>query len=75
MLKKRNFVHIPNAYIGVPFSQLKSYLDKTSGRTAEGDSKPGIPAVDSTNNEMIEWFRAAADCFPGQKDEHSGKRR
>ena len=26
--EKENFVDIPNAYIGAPFSQLKSYLDK-----------------------------------------------
>ena len=29
--------------------------------------KPGIPAVDSTNNEMVDWFNAAADAFQGKK--------
>ena len=61
-----NFVAIPNAYIGAPFSQLKSYLDKTPEQLQKV-VKPGIPAVDSTNNEMIDWFRAAQDAFQGRK--------
>jgi biopolymer transport protein ExbD len=64
--EKANFVNIPNAYIGAPFSQLKSYLDKNPADLAHV-VKPGIPAVDSTNNEMIDWFKAAADAFQGKK--------
>jgi biopolymer transport protein ExbD len=64
--EKNNFVKIPNAYIGAPFSQLKSYLDKDPAQL-QNVVKPGIPAVDSTNNEMIEWFRAAQDAFQGKK--------
>jgi biopolymer transport protein ExbD len=64
--EKANFVAIPNAYIGAPFSQLKSYLDKNPADLAHV-VKPGIPAVDSTNNEMIDWFKAAADAFQGKK--------
>ncbi len=64
--EKNNFVAIPNAYIGAPFSQLKSYLDKNPADLAHV-VKPGIPAVDSTNNEMIDWFKAAADAFQGKK--------
>jgi len=64
--EKANFVAIPNAYIGSPFSQLKSYLDKNPADLAHV-VKPGIPAVDSTNNEMIDWFKAAADAFQGKK--------
>src|SRR5436190_1277042 len=44
--EKNNFVKIPNAYIGAPFSQLKSYLDKTPEQL-QNVVKPGIPAVDS----------------------------
>jgi len=62
--EKSNFVNIPNAYIGAPFSQLKSYLDRTPEQL-QNVVKPGIPAVDSTNNEMIDWFKAAADAFQG----------
>jgi biopolymer transport protein ExbD len=64
--EKANFVNIPNAYIGAPFSQLKSYLDKNPEQL-RNVVKPGIPAVDSTNNEMIEWFRVAQDAFQGKK--------
>jgi|SRR5450432_1444693 biopolymer transport protein ExbD len=64
--EKANFVSIPNAYIGAPFSQLKSYLDKNPADLAHV-VKPGIPAVDSTNNEMVDWFKAAADAFTGKK--------
>jgi biopolymer transport protein ExbD len=64
--EKKNFTNVPNAYIGAPFSQLKSYLDKNP-EELQKVVKPGIPAVDSTNNEMIEWFRAAASAFEGKK--------
>jgi biopolymer transport protein ExbD len=64
--EKNNFINIPNAYIGAPFSQLKSYLDKTPEQLTKV-VKPGIPAVDSTNNEMVDWFRAAQDAFQGKK--------
>src|ERR1700759_5049307 len=63
--EKANFVKVPNAYIGAPFSQLKSYLDKDPA-ALQNVVKPGIPAVDSTNNEMIDWFKAAADAFQGK---------
>ena len=64
--EKNNFIRVPNAYIGAPFSQLKSYLDRTPEQL-QNVVKPGIPAVDSTNNEMVEWFHAAADAFQGKK--------
>jgi len=64
--EKNNFVKVPNAYIGASFSQLKSYLDKTP-ESLQNVVKPGIPAVDSTNNEMIDWFKAAQDAFQGKK--------
>src|SRR5450631_4532037 len=64
--EKANFVKVPNAYIGAPFSQLKSYLDKDPA-ALQNVVKPGIPAVDSTNNEMVDWFHAAADAFTGKK--------
>jgi len=64
--QKNNFVRIPNAYIGASFGQLKSYLDKTPEQL-QNVVKPGIPAVDSTNNEMIDWLRVAASAFQGKK--------
>ena len=65
-VEKNNFVKIPNAYIGAPFSQLKSYLNKTP-EELQKVAKPGIPAVDSTNNEMVDWIRAAKAAFQGKK--------
>jgi biopolymer transport protein ExbD len=64
--EKNNFIRVPNAYIGAPFSQLKSYLDKDP-TALQKIVKPGIPAVDSTNNEMVDWFRAAQTAFEGKK--------
>jgi biopolymer transport protein ExbD len=64
--EKNNFVRVPNSYIGAPFSQLKSYLDKTPDELQK-IVKPGIPAVDSTNNEMVDWFRAAQTAFEGKR--------
>jgi len=64
--EKNNFVRVPNSYIGAPFSQLKSYLDKDPAELQK-IVKPGIPAVDSTNNEMVDWFRAAQTAFQGKK--------
>ncbi len=62
--EKKNFTNIPNAYIGVPFSQLKSYLNKTP-EDLKNVVLPGIPVLDSNNNEMVDWFRAAATAFAG----------
>lgn len=64
--EKKNFVNQPSSYIGVPFSQLKAFLDKTP-EELKNVNKPGIPAVDSTNNEMIDWIRASATAFAGKK--------
>ena len=64
--EKNNFVRVPNAYIGAPFSQLKSYLDKNP-EELKNVVKPGIPAVDSTNNEMNDWFKVAAAAFEGKR--------
>ena len=64
--EKNNFIKVPNSYIGAPFSQLKSYLDKDPAELQKV-IKPGIPAVDSTNNEMVDWFKAAQDAFQGKK--------
>ncbi|HVY74296.1 MAG TPA: biopolymer transporter ExbD [Puia sp.] len=64
--EKKNFVNQPSSYIGVPFSQLKAFLDKTP-EELKNVNVPGIPAVDSTNNEMIDWIRASATAFAGKK--------
>ena len=62
--EKKNFSNNPSAYIGVPFSMLKSYLDKTPDQL-KGINLPGIPCQDSTNNELVDWIRAAVQVSAG----------
>ena len=64
--EKKNFVNNPSAYIGVPFSQLKSYLDKAP-EEVKNLVVPGIPVTDTLNNELIDWVRAAVGAFQGSK--------
>ena len=64
--EKKNFSNNATAYIGVPFSQLKSYLDK-SPEDAKKLTLPGIPVTDTLNNELQEWVRAAVGAFQGSK--------
>ena len=52
------------SYIGVPFSQLKSYLQKSPEQLA-GAPLPGIPVLDTLNNELTVWMRATVDAFQG----------
>lgn len=65
-VEKANFYGKPASYIGAPFSQLKSFLDKTPEQL-KGMALPGIPCKDSTDNELIEWIRAASSAFEGKK--------
>lgn len=54
------------SYIGVPFSQLKSYLQK-SPKDIPSLQVPGIPVKDTLNNELQVWIRAAVGAFQGGK--------
>ena len=56
--EKKNFSHNPSSFIGVPFSQLKSFLDKDPTEL-KNVPLPGIPTQDSTNNELRDWMAAA----------------
>lgn len=53
-------------FIGAALSQLKqvSQLDKDK---LNGQTMPGIPCRDSSNNELFEWMRAVADVYAGRK--------
>ena len=62
--EKKNFYANPSAYVGVPFSQLKSYLD-LGPEQVKAFKQPGIPCQDSTNNELIDWMRAAVTVSAG----------
>jgi len=50
-------------FIGVPFSQLKGYLDMKTPPLP--NLLPGIP-VDSTNNELTVWIRGVSDAYKGE---------
>src|SRR5579871_716386 len=63
--EKKAFVNNPTVYIGVPFSQLKGLLDKPADEW-KGLVLPGIPVLDSTNNELKDWIAAAVTAFQGQ---------
>jgi biopolymer transport protein ExbD len=54
------------SFVGVPFSQLKSYLQLSPDQLKNFQS-PGIPVLDTLNNEMVTWMRAAATAFQGTK--------
>jgi len=53
------------SFVGVPFAQLKSYLQLSADQVKAFNS-PGIP-VDTANNELLIWVRAAATAFQGKK--------
>ena len=61
----KNFYSVPTAYIGVPFGSLKAFLDRSPEQLVHVQL-PGIPCKDSTNNELIDWVRAAVTAFQGE---------
>jgi biopolymer transport protein ExbD len=48
--------------IGVPFQNLKSYLALSSEEQA-AVAQPGIPVMDTLNNELIWWIAASKKAF------------
>ena len=54
------------SYVGVPFNQLKSFLQKTPEEIAKLQIT-GIPVKDTLNNELQVWIRAAQTAFRGSK--------
>ncbi len=52
--------------VGVPFAGLKQLLDIDA--TEQGKVKqPGIPVMDSTNNQLVWWIQEAKNAFAGEK--------
>jgi len=64
--EKASFSKNPTAYIGLPFRQLKQYLDLDQDEQKRV-ALTGIPVKDSTDNEMVDWIRAAVGAFQGTK--------
>jgi biopolymer transport protein ExbD len=54
------------SFFGASFAQLGQFL-AIPEEQRKGASLPGIPTRDSSNNEMIEWFRLAKQAYNGQK--------
>jgi len=53
-------------FVGVPFSKLKSFLHLNQDQQVKQTSE-GIPVLDSSNNELVDWMRAAASAFQGSR--------
>jgi biopolymer transport protein ExbD len=62
--EKQNFKSAP--ILGVPFASLKSYLDIPNAQQG-ATPQPGIPVLDSLNNELIWWIAEAKKAFAGEK--------
>jgi biopolymer transport protein ExbD len=52
--------------VGVPFSGLKQLL-ATDFKDQPKLSQPGIPVLDTLNNQLVWWIKAAKESFAGQK--------
>lgn len=53
--------------VGVPFGALKQYLAMTPAEQA-AQKLPGIPVLDSLNNQLYDWIRATKIAYAGTKD-------
>lgn len=54
--------------IGVPFGNLKQYLGlSTEEQNSMASTLPGIPVLDSANNELVWWIGAAKRAYAGEK--------
>jgi len=52
--------------VGVPFGGLKQLLDIDAKEQANV-KQPGIPVMDSTNNQLFWWIQASKNAFAGEK--------
>jgi biopolymer transport protein ExbD len=52
--------------VGVPFTSLKGLLD-LSPSDQEKVKQPGIPVLDTLNNELVWWIAETKKAFAGQK--------
>jgi len=55
------FANMP--YIGFPLGQTKGLLGLNQEIPA--NKMPGIPIEDSTNNEMVDWFKSITNAYKG----------
>jgi biopolymer transport protein ExbD len=64
--QEKNAFKRSGSFIGVPFNQLKGYL-QLSADQLKTFNFPGIPVTDTLNNELQVWMRAAAGAYQGKK--------
>jgi biopolymer transport protein ExbD len=64
--QEKNSFKRSNSFVGVPFNQLKGYL-QLSADQLKTFNFPGIPVTDTLNNELQVWMRAAAGAYQGKK--------
>jgi biopolymer transport protein ExbD len=64
--QEKNAFKRSNSFVGVPFNQLKGYL-QLSADQLKTFNFPGIPVTDTLNNELQVWMRAAAGAYQGKK--------
>lgn len=53
-------------FFGSPIAQINAYVDLPKGDLT-GEKLPGIPAKDSTNNEVTDWMAAVNSVYFGSK--------
>jgi biopolymer transport protein ExbD len=51
-------------FLGVPFGQMKSLLALNGELPA--DKMAGIPIMDSTNNELVDWIRSITNVYANE---------
>lgn len=49
--------------VGVPFSKLSALLDMDPSEQNAGAGQPGIPVLDSTDNQLETWIRASKEVY------------
>jgi biopolymer transport protein ExbD len=62
--EKQNFKN--TAIIGVPFASLKSFLAMPK-EDQDKVKQPGIPVLDTLNNELVWWIDETKKAFAGDK--------
>lgn len=56
------------SYIGVPFTQVGGLLNTPTDDIGKIKME-GIPVIDSSNNQLVDWLYAAKQAFEGKKME------
>lgn len=55
-----------SSFVGVPFGSLKSYFSKSEDEL-KNLTVPGIPVLDSADNQLTDWINAALVAYAGGK--------